>query len=152
MKHIVEDIPRRQGSAMTTHQDTDWLSIREAGRLLKVSRTTIHRWLKDGRLRAYRVGPKAVRIHRADLERVVSLVQPDGEEVTRMTEARPMPIHTSLATITPLTDEQQRRALDALKASQELLERMRARWGGKPFDESWPMIREAREERSKRLL
>ena len=33
------------------------LTIAEAAKLLKVSPATLHRWLKDRRLRAYHVGP-----------------------------------------------------------------------------------------------
>ncbi|GEM_PF-181214 len=53
------------------------------------------------------------------------------------------------AQIKPLTDEERRRALEwleeATKSSQELL----ARRGGVPFAESWPIIREAREDPSR---
>src|SRR5712691_8866958 len=38
-------------------------TVAEAAKLLKVSTTTLHRWLKQGRLHAYRVGPRAVRVH-----------------------------------------------------------------------------------------
>ena len=132
------------------NNDSEMLTITEATRLLKVGRTTLHRWLKSGRLRAYRVGPKAVRIRRGDL---IAVVKPTyGGKMAEAEVTPSMPIHTTLATIRPLSDEQQRRALDALKASQELIARQRAQRGGKPFDESWPLIRAAREERSKRLL
>ena len=129
---------------------TEWLSLREAGRLLKVGRTTLHRWLKQGRLTAYRVGPKAVRIRRADLERLITPIEDSGE-VSTVKEPYPTRIHTSLDTIRPLTDKEQQRALAAVEASREHLERQRAKRGGKPFDESWPLIRASREERSERF-
>ncbi len=135
---------------MIADHDAELLTVAEAAKVLRVSTVTLHRWLKAGRLPAYHVGPKAVRIRRGDLKTVVTPVA--GGEVMPMTEAQPVRIHTSLDTIKPMTDEQQRRALDALKASQESLARQRARRGGKPFDESWPMIRAAREERSKQQL
>ena len=130
---------------------TEWLSLREAGRLLKVGRTTLHRWLKQGRLTAYRVGPKAVRIRRADLERLITPVQDTGQ-ASYVNEPYPTRIHTSLDTIRPLTDEEQQRALAAVEASRELQARLLAKRGGKPFDESWPLIRASREERSQQLL
>ena len=130
---------------------TEWLSIGEAVRQLKVGRTTLHRWVKQGRLTTYRVGPKAVRIRRADLERLITPVVDAGAEVATMKETLPTPMHTSSATIRPLTDEQQQRALAALKAAQEFRARLLATRGGKPFDESWPLIRAAREERSDQL-
>jgi excisionase family DNA binding protein len=135
-------------------QTNDWITIAEATRLLKVGRTTLHRWLKQGRLRAHRVGPKAVRIRRADLDRLITPVLADkghGGEVVGMKELESVPIHTSLDTIKPLTDEQQRKALAVSQASRELLARQRAKRGGKPFDESWPLIRASRDERSEQL-
>lgn len=131
---------------------TEWLSLGEARRLLKVGRTTLHRWLKQGRLTAYRVGPKAVRIRRADLERLITPVQHIREEVSAVKETHPTPMQTSLATIRPLTDEQQQQALAAVKASREFQAQLLAKRDGKPFDESWPLIRAAREERSEQFL
>ena len=126
-------------------QTTDeWLSIREAVSQLKIGRTTLHRWLKQGRLQAYRVGPKAVRIRRADLERLTTPVTDAGEEVVGVMETQPTSMHTSPATIRPLTDEQQQQALAAAESSREFQARLLAKRGGKPFDESWPLVRAAR--------
>jgi excisionase family DNA binding protein len=133
-----------------TDHNSELLTIAEATRLLKVGRTTLHRWLKTGRLRAYHVGPKAVRIRRGDLDAMLTPI--DQGKVTPVNDMQPAAIHTSAATIRPLTDEQQRQALAALAASQELLVRQRAKRHGQPYDESWPLIRAAREERSKQLL
>jgi excisionase family DNA binding protein len=145
MKHFVVHSRRREAGVMTT-DDSELLTIAEATRLLKVGRTTLHRWLKSGRLRAYQVGPKAVRIRRGDLNTVMKLTY--GEGVTDVKEAQPIPVQTTLAAIHPMTEEQKQRALAALEQSRQLGERILARRGGKPIEESWPMIREAREERS----
>ncbi len=51
--------------------DSDLLTIPEAAAALKVSPVTISRWLKQGRLTAYRMGPRAVRIRRDDLTEVL---------------------------------------------------------------------------------
>jgi excisionase family DNA binding protein len=45
----------------------DLLTIPEAAELLKVSAVTISRWRRQGKLRAFKVGPRAVRIRRGDL-------------------------------------------------------------------------------------
>lgn len=45
----------------------DLLTIPEAADLLKVSAVTISRWRRQGKLQAYKVGPRAVRIRRGDL-------------------------------------------------------------------------------------
>src|SRR5438876_6297639 len=105
---------------MVADPQTDWLTITEAAHLLKVSRVTLHRWLKDGRLPAYHVGPKAVRIRRSDLAAVMRPVR--GKEVTSVTEATPAPIQTA---IRPLTDEEVARGWAALKSSDEFVARLR---------------------------
>lgn len=55
--------------------DSDLLTIPEAAAALKVSPVTISRWLKQGRLPAYRMGPRAVRIRREDL---TDVLKPSG--------------------------------------------------------------------------
>lgn len=148
MKHPIHRVGRRAGSAMTTHE-SDLLTITEATRLLKVGRTTLHRWLKAGRLRAYQVGPKAVRIRRGDLQAVMRPVY--GREVSDVTEREPGSSQTVQTTIRPLSDAEVHRGLAALKRSEEHTARMLAERGGTPFAPSWPLIREAREERAEQV-
>jgi excisionase family DNA binding protein len=126
--------------------DNELLTIAEATRLLKVGRTTLHRWLRTGRLRAYHVGPRAVRIRRGDLAEIMTLSYGNGTVNVKETEAASLQ-----AAIRPLTDEEVERGLAALAAAEELISRQRAMRGGQPYDESWPLIRAAREERSKQL-
>jgi excisionase family DNA binding protein len=52
--------------------EADLLTVPEAAAMLKVSPVTVSRWLRQGRLPAFRLGPRAVRIRRADLESVFS--------------------------------------------------------------------------------
>jgi len=52
--------------------DDDLLTVPEAAAVLKVSPVTVSRWLRQGRLPAYRLGPRAVRIRRAELAAVFS--------------------------------------------------------------------------------
>lgn len=65
------------------HED-DLLTIPEAAAALKVSPVTIARWLKQGRLTAYRLGPRAVRIRRDDL---IEVLKPSGHGRTATAEA-----------------------------------------------------------------
>lgn len=59
---------------MTDHDQSsppspdDLLTIAEAADLLSVSTVTVSRWRRQGRLPTLKVGPRAVRIRRADLE------------------------------------------------------------------------------------
>lgn len=131
---------------MITDQSSDLLTVSEAARVLKVSRITLSRWLKDGRLLSYRVGPRAIRIRRDDLRAVMTLIA--HEETAPTSEPEPVPVHAMSMTIHPVTDERQQQAFAALAASKELLAQQLARRGGEPFDESWPLIREEREKRS----
>lgn len=49
----------------------DYYSVAEAAELLGVSPSTVWRWIDAGRLPAYRVGPKNIRIARADVEAAI---------------------------------------------------------------------------------
>jgi hypothetical protein len=53
--------------------------------------------------------------------------------------------------VRPLTDAEVSQGLAALKESAALIERLRERRKGQPLAPSWPLIRQEREERSKRL-
>jgi excisionase family DNA binding protein len=130
--------------------DPDLLTMAEAAKLLKVSTVTLKRWLKQGRLPAYHAGPRAIRIRRADLAKVLTPVAGPvaGEEVSNVKASHP--IHTQLP-VAPPTAEEVRERLAAIEEAQELRAQMLARRGGKPLSPSWKIIREAREERSRRL-
>lgn len=132
---------------MPTNSDAELLTIAEAARLLKVSTVTLHRWLRDGRLPAYHAGPRAIRIRRGDLRRMLVPAHRRAKApATADNQALPVG-----ATVRPLTDEEIERGLAVLEASRRLGARILARRGGQPLDESWPIIHEAREERSKDL-
>jgi excisionase family DNA binding protein len=120
--------------------DFDLLTIAEAAKLLKVSAVTLHRWIKQGRLPAYHVGPRKVRIKRSDLTKLLTLST--REEVSAVPER---------ITVRPLTDAEVREGLEALQESEALIQRLRERRQGQPLAPSWPLIRKEREERSQRL-
>jgi excisionase family DNA binding protein len=122
------------------NQDLDLLTLTEAAALLKVSVVTLRRWIKQGRLPAYHVGPRKVRINRSDLSKAFTPTY--QEEVSAVPERM---------TIRPLTDQEVQAGLEALKESEAFIERLRERRKGKPLAPSWPLIRQEREERSKRL-
>jgi excisionase family DNA binding protein len=119
-------------------REFELLTLGEAAALLKVSVVTISRWIKQGRILAYHVGPRKVRINRADLAKALTPTQQEG--VSEMPE-----------TIPPLTDAQVQQGRAALKESDSLIARLRQRRQGQPLSPSWQLIREEREERAKRL-
>ena len=53
---------------MPPQHSAEFVTVREAADVLKVSTVTIKRWIKQGRLRAYHIGPRAIRINTADLQ------------------------------------------------------------------------------------
>lgn len=52
------------------------ISIAEAAELKSVQPLTIRRWIQQGKLRAFRYGPRTIRIRLADLEAMATEVNP----------------------------------------------------------------------------
>ena len=44
------------------------MTAREVKDYLKISESTLRRWIREGRLRAVKIGPKALRFRREDIE------------------------------------------------------------------------------------
>lgn len=57
-------------------REKDYYTVSEAAAHLGVSNATVWRWIESGKLSAYRVGPKNIRIKKADLEAVIEPVRP----------------------------------------------------------------------------
>ena len=134
------------GALMPASDLTDeLLTIAEAAKLLKVSTATLHRWLKDGRLRAYHVGPRAVRVYRVDLAKLLvpTAAAEDAEHRQALT------VSTDLR-VPPLTAAEAEAALIALTEAQALTAAIQHQHG-QPLSASWLLIRQAREEHSTRL-
>ena len=74
---------------MSVDQADDLLTVKEVASLLKVSPVTIKRYLKQGYLPAYHVGPRAIRIRREDLRRL--LTKADAREVAMKLEQQRFP-------------------------------------------------------------
>jgi excisionase family DNA binding protein len=133
---------------MIQARDRDFYSVAEAAKQLAVGRSTIWRWIEAGKLPAYRVGPKNIRIKRQDLEKVIQPARANRSEVGAMSQTTS--IYTTLQ-IPPLTEEERERGLQALEELKALRREMLQRRGGKPFPSSVELIREMREERSRHL-
>lgn len=58
---------------------TEWLTQQEAEEYLSVSRTTLWRWQKEGKLTVYKFGRQR-RYKREDLDALAEPVEPDDEE------------------------------------------------------------------------
>jgi len=125
--------------------EEETLSVAEAAELLKVSKSTLWRWIDRGDLPAYRVGRRRIRLKRTDIEnRLVA--------ARELRHVQQVPIYTSVEDVPRrLTPEEQARGFDALNRLRELQEVMLARNGGKLFSSSTDLINEARDERTRQL-
>jgi excisionase family DNA binding protein len=120
---------------------TDYLTVAEAAERLKVSRSTLWRWIDEGKLPAYRLGQRRVLIRPADLNALITPARGDNE--ARLGDRAELG--------QPLTDEERHRALAALEAARELKVRMRERHGEQLFPDSTEIVRAMREERTREL-
>ena len=128
---------------VTVDESGDLLSVAEAAKLLRVSVATFKRWLKDGRLPAYHLGPRYVRIRRSDLTRVLTPLQREGVIPVKEGPVREgAAIQTS---VRPVTDVEVAQMGEAIRRSQEVIDMIRRRRKGQPLAPSWPILREARE-------
>jgi excisionase family DNA binding protein len=105
-----------------------YFTVAEAARKLKVSHSTVWRWIEAGRLPAYRVGPKNIRIAERDLDSVIAP-----------------------ATQSRLTEDEVARRLVALERAAALRRAQLAERGGVPLTSSTDLIRQIREELSHRV-
>lgn len=63
--------PQIEGaSSMVAHSHTEpeYLSLVTAAEILDVNERTVRNWIREGRIQSYRMGPRQIRIKRADLD------------------------------------------------------------------------------------
>lgn len=65
------DVPVRRLPPVSDHDAPGYCNVAETAAMLGVSRMTIWRWIRSGRLPAARLGHRTVRIDRADVERLL---------------------------------------------------------------------------------
>jgi excisionase family DNA binding protein len=140
--------PLSREAGMIDTQATGYVTVAEAAKRLHVSHPTVWRWIKAGKLPAYRVGPKAIRIKEGDLARLVQPIASPREELSPMQEATSNQTTTA---ISPLTEEERQRGLQALAELKALRQQMLKRRGGRPFPSSVEFIHKMRDERSLQL-
>jgi DNA binding domain, excisionase family len=121
----------------------DFYTIAEAAALLKVSPSTVWRWIDQGKLSAYRVGDKKIRI---EMREVASIVRPFGESARRggamNKEAE------GSAWISPTKSDQREDQLKVIESARRLQVKILARRKGRLLPESAVDIAAAREERT----
>jgi excisionase family DNA binding protein len=123
----------------------DFCTVAQAAEQLGVSVSTIWRWIESGHLPAVRVGPRAIRIRRRDVQ---ATLQPAGRDLTAPSHRISSDLERARR---PLTKEERERGLAALAAMRTLREELRASRKGRPLPDSAALIRAEREKRSRLL-
>lgn len=117
--------------------DHEYLTVREAADLLRVSVPTIRRWIASGRLPADRPGVRTLRVKRSALNRL------NGESGARRSPRTRAPVDRQNERIANM----ERVLADIERVNRAIL----ARRGGRPLPSSVPLIRQARRERARHL-
>lgn len=128
---------------MTQILEDDFYTIPEAARSLRVSVSTIWRWIDSGRLMAYRVGQRRIRIKKEDLGAIVKPFL-EGKEAGKGKAEEGMEIFK----MSPTEGKDQRAVM---RKARSLQEQIAARRGGELLPSSWQDLTETREERSAEL-
>ena len=75
--------PRTNGATSRRAKATEpaapsWMTVPQVAADLQVGERTVRRYVSEGKLPAYRVGPRHLRIRRADVENLVTVVPTVG--------------------------------------------------------------------------
>ena len=121
----------------------DLVSVKDAARLLRVSESTIWRWINEDLLPSYRVGRKRVYLKRAELTPLLRPARAKGGDMAEQERER---LH-----LFPM-NPQRRPGVDPVKQALVLQAKLRAKYGDqRRGPEAWQDINEMREERSREL-
>ena len=124
-------------------QDEEFVTVAEAATLLRVAPSTVRRWIREGDVSAYRLGQRRIGLRRGDLVSLITPVHAERERASGESEQDAKPRR--------LTPEERERGLEAMKRMKALSDEILAERGGKPFSNSWELLNEARDERSRQL-
>lgn len=113
----------------------DFLTVAEAANLIHVSQSTIWRWINNKELPAYRIGPRRIRVKKADLAPLLRPARPGKEE--------PMNGRSD-----PLTAEEMEQLSAAIAEANCFRATLLARRNGRLFEPAWQAIDRMRDERT----
>ena len=105
--------------------EDDYLSVDASARLLRVSRSTVWRWIGRGTLRGVPAGPRRVLVRRSDLDALIRPVKAEDSREVDMARAQ-----------RPLTEQERQQMLDAIEAAVALQEGLLRTRGGRKFSPS----------------
>jgi excisionase family DNA binding protein len=121
-----------------------YLTVVQAAEHFSVHPSTVRRWIDRGRLPAYRLGDKRIGVRPSDLARLVAPRPARAEHGGRMAQSERL-------VIPPLTKEQQRQGFQALAELERLSAAIAAKHG-KLTPESWELLNQSRDERTRDLM
>ena len=124
--------------------DGEYMTVAEAATLLRVTPSTVRRWIRLGDVPAYRIGQRRVALRRADLARLITPAR-------HATDTKDSVVVDEPVVRRRLTPEERQRGLEAMDRAEELSRRTLAERGGKLFSPSWEIINEQRDERTRQL-
>lgn len=121
-----------------------YLTVGQAAEQLSVHPSTVRRWIDGGRLPAYRIGEKRIGVRPSDLDRLVVPRPARADHGGRGAEPEQL-------VIPPLTKEEQQRGFRALAELERLGTAIAARHG-RLTPQSWELLNQSRDERSRDLM
>jgi excisionase family DNA binding protein len=66
-------VPKKSRMNITkTDPTSEWMTQQDVANLFHITVVTVHTWIKQDRLPAYRFGPKMIRIKRSDVEALIA--------------------------------------------------------------------------------
>jgi excisionase family DNA binding protein len=145
---IFTHLHARGGDFLSRVLDDEYITVAEAAKALKVSQSTIWRWVNSGELPAHRVGQRGVRLKSTELTRLISParqgVRKGGVRIELQMERERLS--------RPMTKEEKEGALAALDAVEQLAKEILARHGLERFTpSSAELLNESREERTRQF-
>lgn len=129
---------------MSTSLNEEYLTVAETAKTLKVSLSTVWRWIDSGQLPAYRVGQRRVRLKKDEVTRLITPAREGKEKGAGM-------VQKERPALRSLTRKEQKQALDAIEDAKRLQSEMLARRGGRLFPSSSAILEELREQRTRDL-
>jgi len=124
-----------------TEEWDDFVTVQNGAALLRISQSTVWRWVKTGDVKAYRIGGRRVWLRRSEL---AELVKPASEGTRKGgTMAQGERVHERR-----LTDAERQQMQAAVEGARELQAKLLEARRGKRFRPAHEDIDEARRERS----
>lgn len=136
-----------------TSTTPEYLTIAEAAGLLRVSVSTIRRWIRDGGLPAHRVGKRRLVVNRDHLTAPLLSSEAGLNAMSRHPRS-PRIQSTDRFPHRHLTDDERTQGLAAMERATTLTNEVKARQvaSGIMSPESWELINEGRDERTRQLM